>query len=116
MQADKPLLMKLSVNVTPLGTMIFIPAYWSFDSKRDVRWEAVMKLHRARSAKKQGPALAEGIEQRRAQAMKLRELDREATRLRLHGPKRHAFLCRGLGLVEETDAKRIARLRQEFEV
>lgn len=114
MQGDSPLLMKLSVNLTPHGTMIVIPAYWSFDSKRDIRWDAVMKLHRARAAQKQGPVLAEGIEQRRAMAMKLKSLDREATCLRLRGEKRHAFLCNGLGLVEGTDSKRIIRLRNEF--
>ena len=36
MQGDRPLVTKLSVNLTPHGTMIFIPAYWSFDYKRDV--------------------------------------------------------------------------------
>jgi hypothetical protein len=35
MERDRPLLMKLTVNLTPLGTMIFIPAFWSFDPKRD---------------------------------------------------------------------------------
>ncbi len=114
MQGDSPLLMKLSVNVTPHGTMIVIPAYWSFDSKRDIRWDAVMKLHRARASKKQGPVLAEGVEQRRAMAMKLKSLDREAARLRLRGEKRHAFLCNRLGLVEGTDPTRIIRLRNEF--
>lgn len=114
MQDDSPLLMKLSVNLTPHGTMIFVPAYWSFDSKRDVRWDKVMKLHRARASKKQGPVLTEGIEQRRAMAEKLGVLDREATRLGLRGEKRHAFLCKGLGLVERTDPKRIIRLRNEF--
>jgi hypothetical protein len=114
MQGDRPLLIKLSVNLTPHGTMVFIPAYWSFDAKRDVRWEAVMKLHRARAPKKQGAVLAEGVEQRRAMAAKLEVLDREAKRLRLRGEKRHAFLCKGLGLVEGTDPKRITRLRKEF--
>jgi hypothetical protein len=70
-----------------------------------------MKLHRARAPKKQGPALAEGVEQRRAMAEKLKSLDREAARLRLKGQKRHEFLCKGLGLVAETDPKRISRLR-----
>lgn len=55
MRGDSPLLMKLSVNLTPHGTMILIPAYWSFDSKRDVRWAAVMKLHCVRAEKRQGP-------------------------------------------------------------
>jgi hypothetical protein len=114
MQGDRPLLIKLSVNLTPHGTMVFIPAYWSFDAKRDVRWDAVMKLHRARAPKKQGAVLAEGIEHRRAMAEKLKALDQEASRLRLRGSKRHAFLCQGLGLVEGTDPKRISRLRKEF--
>jgi hypothetical protein len=115
MQGDRPLLMKLSVNLTPHGTMILIPAYWSFDAKRDVRWDALMQLHRARAPRKQGAALAEGVEHRRAMATKLKALDAEAKRLRLRGAKRHAFLCKGLGLVEATDPKRLSRLRREFE-
>jgi len=114
MQGDKPLTMKLSVNLTPHGTMIFIPAYWSFDAKRDVCWAAVKKLHGARALKKQGEGLAEGLEQRRADAAKLRKLDAEAKRLKLKGDACHAFLCKGLGLVEATDPKRLARLRKEF--
>lgn len=114
MQRDRPLLIKLSVNLTPHGTMVFIPAYWSFDAKRDVRWDGVMKLHRARAPKKQGAVLAEGLEHRRLMAEKLKTLDLQARRLRLRGEKRHAFLCAGLGLVEGTDPKRIARLRNEF--
>jgi len=114
MEGDKPLTMKLSVNLTPYGTMIFIPVYWSFDYKRDVRWSKVMKLHRARALKKQGEALTEGLEERRANAAKLRKLDEEAKRLKLKGDAAHAFLCKGLGLVEGTDPKRLARLRREF--
>ena len=41
MQNDEPLLLKLAVNITPYGTMIHIPAYWSFDPKRDIRWDAI---------------------------------------------------------------------------
>lgn len=106
--------MKLSVNLTPYGTMIFIPVYWSFDAKRDVRWDAVMKLHRARALKKQGEGLANGIDQRRALAVKLQVLDAEVKRMKLKGATAHAFLCKGLGLVEGTDPKRLARLRREF--
>jgi len=68
-----------------------------------------------RSAKKQGPALAEGREHRRAMAAKLKDLDREVKRRGLRGAKHHAFLCKGLGLVEGTDPKRIIRLRKEFD-
>lgn len=114
MQGDRPLLIKLSVNLTPHGTMVFIPAYWSFDAKRDVRWDAVMKLHRARAPKKQGAVLAEGVEHRRAMAQKLKLLDQQCKQLRLRGAKRHAFLCKALGFVEGTDPRRISRLRSEF--
>lgn len=111
---DTPLTMKLSVNLTPHGTMIFIPSYWSFDAKRDVDWTAVMKLHRARVAKKQGAGLLEGTEQRRSTAKKLHKLDAEAAKLNLKGEELHLFLCKGLGLQDITDAKKFARLRQEF--
>jgi len=114
MEKEKPLVMKLSVNLTAHGTMIFIPAYWSFDAKRDVRWDAVTKLHRARALKKQGEGLAESAEKRRSDAVKLKKLDAEAKNLKLRGEARHAFLCRGLGLDERTDPKRLARLRKEF--
>jgi len=114
MENDTPLVNKLSVNYTPHGTMVFIPAYWSSDSKRDIRWPEIMRVHRLRSLKKQGKALAEGIEDRRAKAKKLRLLDAEAKRMKLKGDALHAFLCKGLGLVEGTDSKRLERLRKEF--
>lgn len=114
MEYDKPLVMKLSVNLTAFGTMIFIPAYWSFDYKRDVRWAAVMKLHKARALKKQGEGLAEIHEKRRLDAAKLRKLDAEAKQLKLRGDALHDFLCKGLKLDVRTDPKRLARLRKEF--
>ena len=112
MQNGKPLLQKLSVNLTPFGTMIFIPAYWSFDHRRDLRWGAVTKLHKSRGQHRQGTILAEGAEQRRCDAEKLAKLDIDAKSLKLRGAKRHEFLCRGLGWDIRTDPKRISRLRR----
>ncbi len=97
MQNDKPLLLKLAVNLTPYGTLIHIPAYWSFDPKRDIRWDAIAKLHRARVPGRQGSALAEGLAERMKAAEKLRRLDKEALRLGFKGEKKHEFLCAGLG-------------------
>jgi hypothetical protein len=114
MQHDKPLLLKLAVNLTPYGTMIHIPAYWSFDPKRDIRWEAIAKLHRVRVPGRQGSALAEGLAERMRAAAKLRRLDKEALRLGIKGEKKHEFLCAGLGWVPGTSPKRISRLRAEF--
>jgi hypothetical protein len=114
MQNDEPLLLKLAVNITPYGTMIHIPAYWSLDPKRDIRWDAIAKLHRLRVPGRQGVALAEGKAERRKSAKLLVRLDHEAKRLGLKGERKHAFLCSGLGWVPETSPRRIGRLRQEF--
>ncbi len=114
MQNDDPLLLKLAVNITPYGTMILIPSYWSFDPKRDIRWDAIAALHRTRVPHRQGPALAEGQAQRQKLAKKLHRLDEEAHRLSLKGEKKHTFLCNGLSWVPETSPKRISRLRAEF--
>ncbi len=114
MQGDEPLLLKLAVNITPYGTMIHIPAYWSFDPKRDIRWDVIAKLHRMRVFGRQGATLAEGQTERRKLAHKLLQLDRHARRLRLTGEKKHAFLCSGLGWVAGTSPRRIQRLRAEF--
>jgi hypothetical protein len=114
MQNDDPLVLKLAVNITPFGTMIHIPAYWSLDPRRDIRWDAIASLHRTRVPGRQGPALAEGLAERMKLADKLRDLDQEASRLKLKGEKKHAHLCAGLGWVPGTSAKRISRLRAEF--
>jgi hypothetical protein len=114
MQHDDPLLLKLAVNLTPYGTMIHIPAYWSFDPKRDIRWDAIASLHRARVPGRQGSALAEGLAERMRAAGKLHHLDQETLRLGLKGEKKHEFLCAGLGLDPRTSPKRISRLRTEF--
>jgi hypothetical protein len=114
MQLDEPLLLKLAVNLTPYGTMIHIPAYWSFDPKRDIRWDTIASLHRVRVSGRQGSALAEGLVERMQAAEKLRQLDRDAIRLGLKGEKKHEFLCAGLGWVPDTSPKRISRLRAEF--
>jgi len=114
MQHDEPLLLKLAVNLTPYGTMIHIPAYWSFDPKRDIRWDAIATLHRVRVTGRQGEAFAENLAERMKSAGKLRQLDQEASRLGLKGEKKHEFLCAGLGWVAGTSAKRISRLRAEF--
>ena len=114
MQHDEPLLLKLAVNLTPYGTMIHIPAYWSFDPKRDIRWDAIAKLHRTRVHGRQGSALAEGVAERMQNAKKLRQLDQEVRRLGLKGEKKHEFICRGLGWDVRTSPKRISRLRAEF--
>jgi hypothetical protein len=111
---DEPLLLKLAVNLTPYATMIVIPAYWSLDPKRDVRWGEIARLHRARARQRQGGALKEGREKRRLLAQKLQKLDAEASKRGLRGEERYSFLVAGLGLSPHTSERTLRRLRQEF--
>jgi len=111
MQCDEPLPLKLAVNLTPYGTMIHIPAYWSFDPKRDIRWDAIARLHRVRVPGRQGEVLAENLAERMQAAAKLRRLDQAALRRGLKGEKKHEFLCAGLGWDPRTSPKRIRLLR-----
>jgi len=111
-QNSRPLLQKLSVNLTPFGTMIFIPSYWSLDAKRDINWNAVGKLHNARVPMRQGPALAASAKQREKDAKKLQQLESEAKRKGIRGMRQHNFICEGLGWDTRTDPKRIAMLKK----
>jgi hypothetical protein len=114
MQNDDPLPLKLAVNITPYGTLIHIPSYWSFDPKRDIRWDAIASLHRARVSGRQGSALAQGLGERMRAARELHRLDKEILHLGLKGEKKHEFLCAGLGWDPRTSPKRLSRLRTEF--
>jgi hypothetical protein len=65
--------------------MIFIPAYWSFDPKRDLNWRAITALHKARAVPKQGPKLGANQLAARAQAAHAAKLAKDADALGLHG-------------------------------
>ncbi|MDP1588372.1 MAG: hypothetical protein Q8M07_11545 [Prosthecobacter sp.] len=114
MQRDEPLLLKLAVNLTPYATMIVIPSYWSFDPKRDIRWNEIARLHRSRARSRQGSALKEGKEHRRKLAQKLQKLDAEAARRGLRGEAKLHFLLMELKLPPQTSDRTLRRIRQEF--
>ena len=110
MEGDKPLLQKLSVNVTPFGTMIFIPRYWSFDHNRDLRWRAVTRLHRARGVPRQGAKLSASQAERRKQAEVARKLVSQAMKLGMKGDKRSYWVMAKLGLHPDTHPKQLHRI------
>ena len=112
-EADKPLLLKLTVNVTPYGTMMMVPKYWSFDPKRDLKWGAVTRLHRMREVKRQGPKLSAGRSARRTEAERAKALWEEASRAGLKGEKRKQWVMGRLGWDARTDESRLRRLLKE---
>jgi hypothetical protein len=56
MEGDEPIVAKLSFDITPFGTVLFIPGYWNFDPKRDIKWSELLTPHRSRGLKRQGEA------------------------------------------------------------
>jgi hypothetical protein len=107
---DRPLLLKLTVNITPHGTMIMIPRYWSFDPRRDLKWNQIKRWHRLRSATKQGQKLSVNEIERRREAEKARELWEQASAAGLKGERREQWVMGRLGWDPRTDESRLRRL------
>ncbi len=112
MEGDRPLLQKLSVNVTPLGTLVFIPRYWSFDCKRDLKWNAILRLHRTRDNQRQGRKLSASQLARQQEAIQAESLWQAAGAAGLKGSARQHWVMDQLGWDPRTDERQLRRLRQ----
>lgn len=110
MKGDEPLVEKLTCTLTPYGTQIFIPGYWSFDAARDINWKALQRLHRARGTPKQGEKLSRNRADRTQQLAALRLARTAARKLGLKGEKFYSFLKEKAGLDDRTDNAQIRRL------
>ena len=110
MKGDSPLLQTLTVNLTPYGTMIFIPAYWSFDPKRDLDWKAITALHRSRGVRKQGEKLGSNQRERDRQARKALRLWEALGKQGVRGEARMTRIKQALGLDPRTDDSTLRRL------
>jgi hypothetical protein len=110
MRGDHPMLLKMTVNLTPFGTMIFIPAYWSFDPKRDFKWQVITALHRARGVERQGAKLGMNRLERQEEARRARELMKQAVASGLKGDRKTLWVMTKLGWDLRTDESRLRRL------
>lgn len=113
MEGEKPLLLKLSVNVTALGTMIFIPRYWSFDRKRDLEWPAIIRLHRSRDVHRQGAKLTKNQIDRHRESKQASRFWNQATAAGLKGDRRNSWVMGKLGWDARNDARQLRRLLKE---
>lgn len=110
MLKDRPLLLKLTANLTPFGTMIFVPAYWSFDPKRDLNWRAITALHKARGVPKQGPKLGANQSAARLERARAAKLAKEAADLKLKGERRRGWMLKRLNWDSRTDERQLRRI------
>ncbi len=114
MEWERPLLLKLSVNVAPFGTMILIPRYWSFDHKRDLKWKAVARLHRSRDVHRQGVKLSASQLARYEDGMRALRLWRQARAAGLKGVALTSWVMGKLGWDARTDERQLRRLLREL--
>jgi hypothetical protein len=113
MQGDEPLIQKLAVTLTPFGTQIFIPGFWSLDPTRDINWAKVTRLHRARGTVKQGEKLADNQKAHAGLVKRVQMADQAARKQNLRGQARYKHIKQSAGLVEAVDDAEIRRyLRQ----
>jgi hypothetical protein len=113
MEGNRPLLLKLTVNLTPFGTMILIPGYWSFDPKRDLNWKAITALHRARGVQRQGPKLSKNRMAMRDDAIAAKRLWREEKLQGLRGRPRVEWVLTKLHLDCGNDESKRKRLLKD---
>lgn len=113
MEGDKPLLIKLTANLTPYGTMIFIPAYWSFDWKRDLNWKAITTMHRARGATKQGQKLHANQVAKKRDSDRVRQLWLRAGKQGLKGEERTSWILKEMKWDSRTDERTLRRLLKD---
>jgi hypothetical protein len=109
MEGNGPLLQKLSVNITPYGTMIVIPRYWSFDYNRDLKWRSITKLHQSREVPRQGEKLEANLSERRALASKARKFITEAKRRGMRGEAKDQWVMKQIGM-PNSDPRQLRRL------
>jgi hypothetical protein len=115
MQGDEPLVEKLRYEITPYGTQIFIPGYWSFDSTRDVEWPKMKQDHLLRGVKRQGKDLADDRRMRKPKLELILRLKKNAKKRGLKGNAFYEDIITQMGYHRDTDRKYIDRKVKEAE-
>lgn len=109
MERDNPLVLKISVNPTPHGTMILIPRDFSLDPDRDLDWKEIAKLHRSQGAQRQGPKMSPARLQKQEDAMKVLKCWDEAGKRGFRGSRRYDYVHEQLKRDGRTDQSWVLR-------
>lgn len=110
-EGDEPIVTKLSFDVTPFGTSLFIPGYWSFDPSRDIKWEQIKEVHESRGVvKRQGSAFEPNRRDLQIKEKRVLEAVEESRALGERGDRMVQRCIRMLNLPPNTDPAYIYRL------
>jgi len=113
MTGDEPLVAKLSFAVTPFGTTIFIPGYWSFDPKRDLKWKELLSFHRSRGVRRQGEAFEPNRRRREELERIFLDADQVSNILEENGTALVERCIRMAELPTDTDPSYVCRVLRE---
>ena len=108
-----PLLMKVTVNATPHGVIIFIPKWMSIDFARDLVLREITKLIRSRGARPQGIKRTETQQEREELARAAYKAHLAALDLDKKGDDRIDFIIKELELLPEIEERRVRELVEE---
>jgi hypothetical protein len=97
-------LLKISVNPTPHGTMILIPRHWSLDLARDLHWNKIGKLHRSHKAIRQGPKLSPARIEKYKEAEQVLKFWNEAGAEKIRGDARYEYVLKKMRKKGGTDS------------
>ena len=113
-EGDQPMVTKLSFDVTPFGTSVFVPGYWSFDPKRDIEWKQLKGFHESRgTVKRQGSAFEQNRRDRQTKERLILEAAEESRGRGERGEKMIQSIIDKVGLVPNTPSAYIYRLIRE---
>jgi len=115
MQNDQPLLQRLTMNLTPNGTMVFIPSWLSLDGKRSLNWKELKKLHAVRVTSRQGEKLSKNQAEQRKEAKRAFEFNEQAKKRGLRGDERIQWVTEKMKWRGETTRKLSRSLRRAKE-
>jgi hypothetical protein len=112
MERDTPLLLKITVNPTPHGTLIMIPRLWSLDCDRDLNWKAIGKLHRSHGAGRQGPKQSTNRIAMYAEALEILKHQADGKSKGLKGERLNSFIFEKMKKAPGTDTSWIKRRKR----
>ncbi|MBA4148878.1 MAG: hypothetical protein H0X66_12250 [Verrucomicrobia bacterium] len=110
MEGETPLLLKLTVNILPVGFMIVIPTYMSLDGGRDIRWKKITEVMSALGAARMGARRLAAKEDREDEALRIKAANKQALADGKKGKDRIEYIIRVVGLPANTEDRTI-RLR-----
>jgi hypothetical protein len=111
MEGGEPIVAKLSYSVTPFGTTLLIPGYWSFDPKRDIKWGQLTGFHQSRGVvKRQGCAFEPNRRDHQARERLVLEAEEASRALGERGDEMIRRCIRMADLPQNTDPAYIYRL------